>query len=161
MFALEGKILILYVFRSKMRRIRGEMFFTTRLFTFHFPVEAFCQYNPFTISSCWFLPTDRCLETFSVLSFEMKVAHPWNIHNQLAAVGHRLTVLLVSISPLCKTNLNFADHTQGSQKILLPRCFGRTAAFCSSSSFPPGCTHGPGHGHCSCTLWIWLLWVFS
>lgn len=104
----------------------GEMFFTTMFFTLHFPVETFYQYNPFTISSWWFLPTDGCLETFSVVLFEMKVTHPWNIHDQVAAVGRRLTVLLVSISPLCNTHLNFADHThiRGGRKSCYPGALG-------------------------------------
>lgn len=105
------------------------MFFTTTLFTLHFPVETFYQYNPFTISPCWFLSTGRCLET-SVLLFEMEVTHPWKIQLQDAGWQCSLFPFHLSVTPTWILLVTL----RGWHKVLFPRILGELQP---SSAHPP------------------------
>lgn len=110
------------------QRSWGEMSFTTMFSHLAFPCRDFLPlssiYSLFTLVSVnWQLLE----EVFCALirNRNNAVKHPWS--DQLSAIGCNFTVLAVSISPCCNTELYSTSRWQ--QKILLPVCFGRTAAY--------------------------------
>lgn len=120
------------------QRSWGETSFTTLFSHLVLPHRDFVPlwsiYSPFmSVLVNWQLLE----EIFCALTWNKSntMKHPWS--DQLPATGHRFTALALSISPHHKKNLCSTNHSGWQQKIMFPKCFGRTSAYDFPSFFTP------------------------